>query len=52
MAGVRERELGFELFVKQLGCVLEWSNDIAAPHLLNIEIFSQNVTASGGGSVV
>lgn len=48
MAGVRERESGFVLFVKQLGCVLEWSND----DLLNIEIFSQNVTASGGGSVV
>lgn len=40
------------LFDKCLGCVLERSNYILAPDLLNIEIFLQSVTASGGGSVV
>jgi len=32
--------------------MLERSNDISAPDLLNSEIFWQNVTASGGGSVI
>lgn len=34
------------------GLCVERSNCILAPDLLNIEIFLQSVTASGGGSVV